>query len=197
MSIQVTRVEVHWNYFLSIEQDMERLSRFIEFDEQNYDCFSVEIARLLIAAAAEVDVVCKQICQSLDGNSVAENILQYRDEIAAAYPVMTNFDVLAPRYGLRLTPWSNWNQPNGVPLWWTAYNKIKHERHNEYHRANLKNVLNAIAGLFVACLYLYIDKATLGELIPSPSILRPCEDRFNGVTHGGFEFGINYELENR
>lgn len=197
MAIQTTKIDAHWNYFLSIEQDLDRLSRFIEFDEQNYDCFSLEIVRLLIAAVAEVDVVCKQICQRINPASVADNIHKYRDEIMPAYPVMSRFEVLAPRYGLRLKPWESLNQPRGVPLWWTAYNKIKHQRHTEYRRANLKNVLNAVGGLFVACLYLYKDKATLGELIPSPTILRPSEDRFGGTTYGGFEFGINYLLEDR
>lgn len=174
---------------------MERLSRFIEFDQRNYECFSLENVRLLVAAAAEADVVCKQICQYLNQTSCAENIHQYRDEIVPAYPVMSQFEVLTPRYGLRLTPWSNWNNRNGVPLWWTAYNKIKHERHTEYHRANLKNVLNAIAGLFVACLYLYKDKAAHGTLIPSPLILRPSEERLEGTLHGAIDTGIMYKLE--
>lgn len=195
MGIQTTRIDDHWNYFISVEQDMGRLSRFIEFDERNYDCFSLENVRLLVAAAAETDVVCKQICQYLNPASCAKRIPQYRDEIVPVYPIMSQFEVLAPRYGLRLKPWSNWNDPNSVPFWWTAYNKIKHERHTEYHRANLKNVLNAIAGLFVACLYLYKDKAASGTLIPSPLILRPSEERLVGTLHGGFEIGIEYKLE--
>jgi hypothetical protein len=77
----------------------------------------------------------------------------------------------------------------------TAYNKIKHNRDTEYHRANLKNVLDAVAGLFVVCVYLYKEKAELGELVPSPAILRPSEERFGWVAHGGYEFGIKYKLE--
>jgi hypothetical protein len=194
MAIILTKTDAHWNYFLSVEADLERLSRFVEFDERNYECFSVEIARILIAAAAEADVVCKQICRNLNPASSANNINNYRDEIVQAYPVVPCFEVLSPRYGLRLKPWDNWSDSHGVPVWWTAYNKIKHHRDTEYHRASLKNVLNAVAGLFVVCLYLYKDKAEHGELIPSPSILRPSEDRFGGVTHGGFEFSIKYNL---
>jgi hypothetical protein len=192
-----TKIDAHWNYFLSVEADLERLSRFIEFDERNYPCFSVENARILIAAAAEADVVCRQLCRKIDLASSADNIHKYRDEIVPAYPVLTRFEVLAPRYGLRLKPWDSWSHPGGVPTWWTAYNKIKHHRDTEYYRASLKNVLDAVAGLFVVCLYLYKDKARLGELIPSPSILRPSEDRFAGVAHGGYEFGIAYKLEDR
>ena len=62
MAITTTKIDSHWNYFLSVEADLLELSRFIEFDKRNYKCFSVEMARLLMAAAAEVDVVCKQLC---------------------------------------------------------------------------------------------------------------------------------------
>ncbi len=111
--------------------------------------------------------------------------------------MIPGFEVLALRYGLRLKPWINWRRPNNPPYWWTAYNKTKHERHTEYHRACLKNVLNAVSGLFVVCLYLYRDKAEQGQLIPSPIVIRPGGDRFMGVTHGGYEFAIQYRLGNR
>ena len=111
--------------------------------------------------------------------------------------MIPRFEALIPRYRLRLKPWENWGDPDGVPDWWTASNKIKHQRATEYHRASLKNVLNAVAGLFVVCPYLYKDKAKLGELSPNPSILRPSEDRFGGFYHGGYEIGISYDLESR
>ena len=194
MAITATNTDAHWNYFLSIEADLIELSRFIEFDKKNYKCFSVEMARLLMAAAAEVDVVCKQLCLSVNPTSRANGINQYRQEIVRAFPMIPRFEVLAPRYGLRLKPWVNWRRPNNPPYWWTAYNKTKHQRHTEYHRACLKNVLNAVSGLFVVCLYLYRDKAEQSQLIPSPIVLRPGGDRFMGVTHGGYELAIHYRL---
>jgi hypothetical protein len=86
--------DAHWNYFLSVEADLERLSRFIEFDEQNYQCFSVENAHILIAADAEADVVCRQVCRILDPASSADNIHKYRDEIVPTCAVLTRFEVL-------------------------------------------------------------------------------------------------------
>ena len=59
-------IESHWNYFLAIEDDLERLSRHIEFDERNFKCFTIEISRILLASAT------------------ADNIHQYRDEIKVA-----------------------------------------------------------------------------------------------------------------
>lgn len=194
MGIKTAKIDIHWNYFLAIESDLEKISKYVEFDERNFGCFSIEISRILLASAAEVDVVCKQICRQLDPNSKADNINHYHNEIRATYPLIKNFEVLIPRYGLTLRPWSNWRNRNGVPLWWTAYNKIKHHRHLKYGEANLKNALNSVAGLYVMVLYLYKDKAEMGELIPSPQLFRPGEKHFRGVTHGGYEFGINYEL---
>ena len=194
MAIQAKRIEPHWNYLLAIERDVERLSRYIEFDKRNFDCFSIEIARVLLASGAEVDVVCKQLCRVLNPTSSASNINAYRDEIKTAFPTMPQFEVLISRFGLTLTPWDEWSKPDGVPFWWTAYNKTKHQRDSEYHRASLKNALNAVAGLFVAVLHLYKDKARAGELLPPAQLLRVSDRHYLGDTHQGYEFGINYDI---
>lgn len=73
----------HWNYFLALEHDLEILSRYVEFEERNFDCFSIESARILLAAASETDVVCKMICKSIDPASDADKIGAYCDQITA------------------------------------------------------------------------------------------------------------------
>jgi hypothetical protein len=98
-----------------------------------------------------------------------------------AFPDVPAFQILVPRFGLTLTPWDEWGKPSGVPFWWTAYNKIKHNRDSEYHRAALKNVLNSVAGLFVMVLYLYRDKARNGQLLPSPQLLRVDDNHYGGI----------------
>jgi hypothetical protein len=101
---------------------------------------------------------------------------------------------LLPRFGLTLTPWDEWTKPNGVPFWWNAYNKIKHHRDSDYHKAALKNALNSVAGLFVMVPYLYKDKAKQGELLPSPQLLRVDDIHYGGFVVGGYEAAIAYEL---
>jgi hypothetical protein len=194
VGITTSKITSHWNYFLAIERDLEVLSRFIEFDERNFDCFSLEIARILLAAGAEVDVVCKQICRAKDPDSVADNIQAYRNEIVSHRSAISQFAVEIPRFGLSLHPWDEWKKPDGVPAWWTAHNKIKHHRHSHYDHANLKNALNGVAGLFVATLYLYQEQAEAGELVPTPQLLRPGLGHFDGMTAGDYDVGINYTL---
>jgi len=163
----------HWNYFLAIERDVEVLSRYVEFDKRNFDCFSIEIARIVLSVGSEIDVICKQICRTINSSSKADDINDYRNEITSAFPHFPNFEVLVPRFGLSLHPWDEWQDTAaGVPLWWTAYNKVKHHRDSHYEYANLKNALNAIAGLFVVVLYLYKNDAESGGLSPHPQLFR-------------------------
>ncbi len=182
MGIRTEKIEPHWNYLLAIERELDEISRFVEFDEKNFDCFSIEIARLLLTSAAEVDVACKQVCKGINQKSKANNIHKYRNEIVAAFPGIPQFQVILPRFGLTLMSWDGWNKPDGVPFWWSAYNKIKHHRDSEYHRASLKNVLNAVAGLFVIVLHLYKDKANRGQLDPLPQLLQVDDNHYVGYS---------------
>ena len=195
MRITSKKIEVHWNYLLAIEKDLENLSRFVEFHDDNFKCYSIEISRILMASAAEVDVVCRQICVELNNTSKADNILDYRTEILNHHKKIPSYTVIIPRYGLEMTPWSNWkNRKHMVPFWWTAYNKIKHHRHTNYHLGNLKNALNAAAGLFVMTLYLYKRKAELGELHPALKLLHVDEEHFGGSVTDAYETGLSYIL---
>jgi hypothetical protein len=56
-----------------------KLSRYVEFHENNFNCLSIEIARILLASAAEVDVVSKLLCKTINPKSRADNIHRYRD----------------------------------------------------------------------------------------------------------------------
>jgi hypothetical protein len=112
----------------------------------------------------------------------------YRDEIMAvsSFSAIPNIKVLLPRHGIELIPWSAWSKHKGIPIWWNAYNKIKHQRNAEYHHANLQNALNAVGGLLIMVLYLYIDKAEKLELFPNTKLMHVPHEGFDGVTHVGF-----------
>lgn len=183
----------HWNYLLALEHDLEEISRFIEFNEKNFFCYSIEISRALLASTSEVDVVCKQLCHRINSSSRANKIVPYRKEITAAYPDIISFQISMPRYGLTLTPWSNWKD-NKVPDWWTANNKIKHERNTQYHQGNLQNALNSVAGLFIMILYLYKEKAIRGELFPIPQLMRVQESHYSDVIIDPYGHRIQYCL---
>jgi hypothetical protein len=194
MTIKTSIIEPHWNYLLALDSDLTQLSRYIEFNAKNYDCFSLEIVRILLAAASECDVVAKQLCEKITPSCGADKIHAYRNVIVQQLPQIPTFEIIIPRYGISIQPWEELRQTNGVPFWWTAYNKVKHERHIQFHQATLKSGLYAVSGLFVLLLYFYRDKANRGELVPSPQILRANDQYIQGVDLLGVDSGIWYNI---
>jgi hypothetical protein len=193
MGIASRTIEPHWNYLLAFDADLVELSRYVEFHENNFNCFSIEIARILLASAAEVDVVSKLLCKTINPKSRAGNIHRYRDTIRPAFPGIASFEVFMPRFGLSLHPWNEWTKKEGVPFWWSDYNKVKHQRDAYFGRASLKNMLNAVAGLFVMVLHLYGERARLGALEPPPQVLHVTRGHYIGTVAGGG--GHAYKIE--
>jgi hypothetical protein len=189
MAIQATVGKLHWNYFLALERDLEVVSRYVEFCQPNFDVYSIEFAHLLFAAASEVDVIAKLLCQHFAPNAPRHNINDYRAILTAAnaLPNLHSANVFVPRYGLTLTPWDNWNgQAN--PLWWSSYNNVKHQRDLHFQEATLKNALNALGALLLLTFHHYsyalapnpatplAPKDATQQLQPESTLLRLPED---------------------
>jgi len=171
MGIRHQEVSAHWNYFFCIEDDILRLSRWIEFSSDNESVYSIELARLLMTAAAEVDVVAKALCADIDLAAQASSINAYQGVLTNRFPAIHSAEVQIPRFGKTLHPWSAWETPRSPPLWWQGNNRVKHHRAEHFKDANLKNVLNAAAGLFVLLL---LNSARQGpSLYPGPKLFAP------------------------
>ena len=154
MGIQYTNAKIHWNYFLAIERDFEIVTRFIEPCEENNDVFSVELARIIMAATQEVDVVMKALCKLMVSGNTYDGINQYLPTIAQHEPGFLQEEVRTPRFGMSSKPWGDWSS-NAAPLWWTANNKIKHTRGEHFNKATLKNGYNSLAALLLTTAYYY------------------------------------------
>jgi hypothetical protein len=193
MGIQQGHSLNHWNYFLAFESDIDVVSRFIEPCENNYQTYSQELARILISSTSEIDVLLKGICEQIEPAEKADNIGKYETIIRNNHPQLFEFKLHIPRWGLELAPWTDWaaNQP---PLWWTACNKVKHQRDTEYKRANLKHVLNSVGALFIVNLYFHRKYAEQAMLLPMQKLFRVDDTHFGGTKFNDVEFGINYVL---
>ena len=197
---KTTASKLHWNYFLALEQDLTRLSRFVEFCEPNLQVFSIELAHLLFAAASEVDVLAKCICEIVAPKQRHKDINDYRAIIMGVatkveklgkpyYPNVATIEVRVPRYGLAFNPWENWTKDTN-PDWWRGYNNVKHERNKYFHQATLQNALNALGALLILNFYYYRlptrdcylnPKATTRRLTPDPTLLRLPEEYYVSI----------------
>lgn len=167
-------IKSYWNYYLELEDQLIQTKRFVDFDISNYKTFSIEYLKLLQATCSEIDVVAKIIAEKLDPtflNLKSKNIQKWGFVIQKHFKEIQSKEVSFLN-DLHITPWKNWAyeqymDKNGhvryklasgaeTPHWWTAYNKVKHERTSyyqkekiNYHRANLENLISAMSALFV------------------------------------------------
>lgn len=144
------------DYFLALEEDLERYSRYIEFHEDNFKTYSLELVRLLLAAGSEVDVALKELCHRIDPTKHPRKIPEYRTIVSSKFPSIERESVLINRYHIKLEPWLGWSK--SIPTWWDSYNKVKHNRLKNYREGNLGNVLNAVSGLGVIMQHLSENK---------------------------------------
>ncbi|WP_313644573.1 hypothetical protein [Stenotrophomonas sp.] len=158
--------DIHWAYFLALEEDLHRLSRFVEISESNFSAHSIECARLLLASCSEAEVVLK-LAAGLGRSKKLGDCLAPLGEDAGH---LVSGKVLFRRSGLEIQPWRDWTSSQ-YPEWWTAHNGVKHDRSNHYKEANIKHVAYAVAGLFAALL-LYLRRRGVRAVSPAPRLLR-------------------------
>lgn len=166
----------YWQYYLELEEQLMRTRRYIAFDEVNFNTYSIEYLKLYQAVCSEIDVVGKEIAFQIDNS-----LCQQRNIVLNRW-----WYVVLPEFGdtLRngevtfyrtypLSPWKNFETVKSInkkqsvcyvlansaktPTWWTAYNKVKHQRTSvdkqtnriNFTKANLRNVSSAYAALYL------------------------------------------------
>lgn len=157
----------YWEYFLALEDDLIKASRFIEFSSDNFNSYSIEFARVILASASEFDVIAKLLCKEISPEKKAENINDYQNIILEAYPKFPTMEINLSRYNIQLKPWEKGENPD----WWTSYNNVKHERNNFYNEATLINSLDSTAGLLCGLLYLFRKTQGRIRLVPGTKLL--------------------------
>ena len=157
MSLEIASLRLHWNYFLALESDLGVASRYVEFNIQNCEVYSIEFAHLLFAAASEIDVVAKLLCENLMPRAQRKNINDYKKILLSSIPELPKTRINLITCGLEIYPWRDWNDDESSvsPIWWKSYNNIKHERHLFFHEATLKNALLALGALLILIFHLY------------------------------------------
>ena len=169
-----TFVKSYWNYYLELEEQFISTKKFVEFDSSNSTAYSLEYLKLFQAVCSEIDVVAKMLAEEYDASFVKvenKNIQKWGYYLQSAYPYLETASVIF-HAEYTILPWKNWKyetyldkrkslryrlvQGKATPFWWTAYNKVKHERTSHstdgkanYTRANQKNLIYALAALFI------------------------------------------------
>ena len=167
----------YWDYYLLLENDFLNTNKYIAFnlgDNNLYDetvriadvesygnslVFSDSYVKQYQSICAEIDTVSKAICYEFS-ESEARSMPKYTKIILEQWPALSEQKVEFA--STILQPFKDWKLINGDNTkfefsgleWWRDYTAVKHNRIENYRKANLKNVVNSLAGLYTLELYL-------------------------------------------
>lgn len=139
-----------WNYYLSLEKDLDNTSRYIEPKGQE-NVFSFEFAKLLVLSCTELESVMKLLCYECSKQKRG-NIGEYKETILEHFPKIVLAEVYISRWDKAIRPFDSWDTEK--LFWWTAYGNVKHNREDNFNDATYKNVVYALSALYVSIFYL-------------------------------------------
>ena len=168
-------INTYWNYFLELEEQLLTIKRYVAFDKINYKTYSIEFLKLYQATCSEIDVVAKYIAEYFDPSfkkAQHKNIQKWGYIVHNQFPAIETISIRFTNDDVFI-PWKNWCyeitknkhgkkiyklcENKNTPKWWTAYNKVKHERafinndngKSNYTQANLSNLIYSLSALYV------------------------------------------------
>lgn len=164
--------KIYWKHYIVLEEDFMNTLRYVELQQDNFNTYSVEFNKLLQSICSEFDVVCKEICKLYD--TTKNNIKEYAEVILRKFENLTNEVInLRGDNSFFLKPLENWivNPEYKSPQWWHDYNSVKHDRANNFRKANMGNVLEALASLYLIEMYFAYEIASINnDILKIPEI---------------------------
>lgn len=150
-----------WKKYLYLEEKVMDTEKFVTFCKSNKHTYSNAFEELLVVICTEIETVFKEWLQINKGY-----IKKYLTELLKLITIEDlNKMVILKLSNIELKPFNdlsylvknninNSDKLNGFDAsknlkWWNAYNNIKHNKFTYREQANLENVLDALAALFI------------------------------------------------
>lgn len=154
-------LKICWKQYRLLERDLIQTDDYVSIDKDNYDTFSSQYTKLLLTTCSEMDSIAELLC-GMHEDKIPFGIKNKLDALIEEYPNLKKYRVNTKYpYDIKnITPLAKF--ADSVSDWWQAYNDIKHRRvetndagRYNYTKANLKNVLHAMAALYILNRKLY------------------------------------------
>jgi len=146
-----------WPVYKHLEKEVLELSYSVQFNDQHLNVYSLKIAELFLRCVTEIESISQTICR--------EELIEMKNQPNFHSHILPK---LTKKWGvdkkvvcfscqeavyiahIQLKPF----EKGIAKRWWQDYNAIKHDRAKNMEVANLNNLFNALAGLYLLNVYL-------------------------------------------
>lgn len=179
-------LKIYWKHYCLLEKELLETDEYVSIDRDNFQTFSASYMNLLFTICSELDTIAGMLCKK-EGEEEEDKVpFGIKNKLALVvnrFPFLYRYrvDTIFPYEIMNITPMVKFS--DSVSDWWQAYNDVKHRRTEKntgdrynYTKANLKNVLNALAALYIFNKLMYENCEDSMELeIPLESKLFDCD----------------------
>lgn len=166
---------LYWTVYKNLERELIELSNLVHIDDKQLDIYSIKITELIIRTVVEVESISKELYFQ-NGGTKQNDIDLFFDtdcldlietkwllskkkvQISASnfYFNLDDNKILTPLYKVNKRGTSSSD-------WLRAYQAVKHNRALSLKKGNLRNLIRALAGLYVLNLYYKDNLYDLGK----------------------------------
>jgi hypothetical protein len=145
-------IAISTSQLLTLTSQLETICQTVHPQIQTLNTYGHNIRNLLILACTEVEA---QWSAVLKANSYPVQRLSTNDYVKLAKPMRLNeYSIRFPLFPWLepVIPFENWRMggnPTSDLEWLVSYNKVKHNREEEFERATLKHAFEALAACYV------------------------------------------------
>ena len=146
--------------FLLLQQDVLDLFSYVEPSDANLQTYSHRIQQLLMRSCVEIEANFTAIFLDNAYPRATENLNIGDYKLIDKSHRLSSFEIRVPGWkgslGVR-KPFANW--ATNEPLhWYRAYNKSKHNRHENFHLATFDALIDAFCGLNILLSAQFMDE---------------------------------------
>lgn len=165
-----------WPIYKKLEGEFIELSYFIYIDKKQLKTYSIKIADLILRTVSECENIAKELCKKenikfRDKKGKIRDYVNFHeyinglDQIYLLNKKLVSFDfenVSEGTFDTKHKPFQKEirkinGQEKEIWKWYYSYNSIKHDRVKHFKEANLGNLIEGLAALFLLNIY-YVDK---------------------------------------
>lgn len=155
---------LYWNVYRNLEREVLALADVIHIDDKQINTYSMKIADLLMRTASEVESISKELYRKNGGSESSSgkhlyfdsdciNFLNQKWNLEKKKVLLSSpYFYLENRDYLEMTPLMGAGKKRTNP-WLNAYQAVKHDRAKCLADGSIKNLLPAMAGLFILNIY--------------------------------------------
>ena len=163
-----------WEYYKDLERQFEDFLVYVPYLEKNEEICSFRLVNILLGICSHIDSAIKEIAFYEEFNEIdkwkkiRKIVIENRTKMESGkIPNGPSFkmclDALESTYNIsikevtfkrlperiKIKPYAPVNQRSQVPFWWDIYNHSKHDIHEYFEKATLKQTRDALAGAFL------------------------------------------------